>query len=106
MHDELGWLGSPALEATFALALQCRNSSGTPTAPDAAPTWIILNSAGTTILTGSLGSTDTASKTGLRIGTAALTAANGFASGSDYTIVFSYLIAAASRTAIARLHVI
>lgn len=106
MHDELGYLGSPAIEATFPLALQCRNSSGTPTAPDAAPTYIILNAAGTTIASGSLGSSDTASKTGLRIGTVSLAAASGFASGSDYTIVFSYLISAAARTAVGRFHVI
>lgn len=106
MHDELGYLGSPALEATFPLALQCRNSSGTPTAPDSAPTYIMLNSAGTTIASGSLGSADTASKTGLRIGTQALAAASGFASGGDYTIVFSYLISAAARTAIGRIHVV
>lgn len=106
MHDDLGYLGSPALEAVFGLALQCRNSSGTPTAPDSTPTWIILNSAGTQILNGSLSSSDTASKTGLRTGTATLAAANGFASGSSYSIIFSYLISASSRSAVGYLSVI
>ena len=99
--DHLGNIGAFALEATVPLLCPCANSSGVPTAPDAAPTYKVLNSAGTAIATGTLSSTDTASLTGVRTGTMTAAAASGFASAGVYPIVYSYAISASARSALA-----
>ena len=102
--DDLGFLGSIDLEGTLRLALQCRSSS-IPTSPDASPSWAIYGSSDTALLTGSLGASDADSKTGFRTGDAAITAANGFASGNRYTIRFAYAISSAARAALAHFQV-
>ena len=99
--DHLGNIGAVNLEDTIPLVCPCANSSGVPTAPDAAPTWKILNSAGTSIANGTLSSTDSASLTGVRTGTTTAAAASGFASGGVYAIVFSYAVSAQARSATA-----
>ena len=104
--DHLGIIGEYALEDTIGLCCPCVNSSGVPTAPDAAPTWKILNSAGTAIANGTLSSTDSAGLTGVRSGTTTAAAASGFASGGEYDVVFSYAISAQARTLHGRISVI
>lgn len=98
--DDLGFLGFVNLEDTLRLALQCRNSSGVSTAPDAAPSWAAYSTSDTSVLTGSLGAADADSKTGFRTGNLVATAANGFAAGGRYTIRFSYAISASARAAV------
>lgn len=96
--DHLGSIGQYALEGTIPLLCPCANSSGVPTAPDAAPTWKVLNSTGTSIANGTLSSSDSASLTGVRTGTTTAAAASGFASGSNYYIVYSYAISSQARS--------
>ena len=96
--DHLGLIGQFALEATIPLLCPCANSSGVPTAPDAAPTWKIVGSAGTALANGTLSSTDSAGLTGVRTGTTTAAAASGLASGNVYYIVYSYAIAAQARS--------
>ena len=98
---DLGFLGFVTLGDTLRLALQCRNSSDVPTAPDAAPTWAIYGDSDTSLLTGSLGASDADSKTGFRTGDAAITSGNGFVSGGRYTIRFAYAISSSARAAVA-----
>lgn len=99
--DHLGNIGSFALEGTIPLCCPCANSSGVPTAPDAAPSYKFLNAAGTAIATGTLSSTDSASLTGVRTGTQTAAAASGFASGGVYPVVFNYTISSSARSALA-----
>lgn len=98
-------LGYIQLESTLNLAVQCENSSGVATAPDAAPTWSMYGSSATALLTGSLGAADSDSKTGFRMGNAAITAANGFASGMRVIVRVSYLISSSARTVVGVLQV-
>lgn len=104
--DHLGLIGHVALEGTIALFCPCANSSGVPTAPDAAPTWRILNAAGTSIANGTLSSTDSASLTGVRSGTTTAAAASGFASGSYYPIIFNYAVSSQARQITATIQVL
>jgi len=97
---DLGFLGFITLEDTMRLALQCRNGSHVNTAPDAAPTWKVFGTDDTAILTGSLGAADADSLTGFRTGDAAITAANGFASGGRYIIRFFYEISTTDYSAV------
>lgn len=79
---------------TFGFPIQGTNSSRTPTAPDAAPTWRIYSSAGgAAILTGTGPVSDTDSQTGWRMVTGvSITSGNGFASGNTYFIRSAYAI--------------
>lgn len=104
--DHMGNIGAFELEATIPLLCPCANSSGVPTAPDAAPTWKILNSAGTEIANGTLSTTDSAGLTGVRTGTTTAAAASGFAPGNVYSIIYSYAINSQARSAVAFLSVI
>lgn len=97
---DLGFLGFVTLEDTMRLALQCRNGSHVNTAPDAAPTYSIYSTSDTAVLTGSLGAADADSNTGFRTGNAAITAANGFASGGRYIIRFFYEISTTDYSAV------
>ena len=99
--DDPGFLGFVPLGGTLRLPLQCRNSSGTPTTPDAAPTWSIYGDSDTAVITGSLGSGDVDSKDGLRAGNVVVSAGNGFASGQLYYVRFAYEISSSERAAIA-----
>lgn len=99
MH--LGFLGYVTLEDTLRLALQCVNGSLVASAPDAAPTWSIYTTSDTAVKTGSLGSSDADSKTGFRTGDAAITAANGFASGDRCIVRFAWAVSATSYAATA-----
>lgn len=89
MNGNLGFIN---LGDTLQILAQCVNGSGVATAPDSAPSYSIYNGSGTALLTGSLGGSDHNSKTGLRRGTAAITALNGFAAGSVYQVHVSYAI--------------
>lgn len=73
---------------TFNVFLQVKNSSGTPSTPDAAPSYRIYGPAGgTALLTGTFSASDTDSQTGWRAsGNIAITTANGFAAGSTYRV--------------------
>jgi len=95
--DSLGNLGAFAVEATVPLACPCTTTAGVPVAPDAAPTYIVLNAAGTTIASGTLSSSDTASKTGLRTGTLTAAASAGFAAGNTYRIRYDYAVSSTAR---------
>lgn len=103
--DHYGLIGFVALEGTIPLQVRCANSSGVPTAPDAAPTYKIVNSAGTAIASGTLSSSDSASLTGLRTSTVTAAAANGFASNNFYYIHYDYLISSQARSATATVQV-
>lgn len=104
--QDVGYLGIVTLGDTLRLSLQCRNASDVPTAPDAAPTWAMYGSSDTSLLTGSLGAADADSKTGYRTGDAAITAGNGFASGSRYHVRFAYEISAAARAGVGYFNVV
>ena len=99
-QDDVGYMGTIPLGDTLRLALQCVNSSGVVTAPDAAPTWSMYGDSDTALLAGSLGSSDADSKTGLRTGDAAITAGNGFSSGMRVIVRFAYAISSSNRAAI------
>lgn len=88
--DEIGYIGPINLGDTPRLFLQCRDGSDAPIAPDAAPSWAIYGTTESSVLTGSLGSSDADSKTGWRSGTAEMTAGNGFAADTLYHIRFAY----------------
>lgn len=103
--DHLGLIGHVALEGTISLFCPCANSSGVPTAPDSAPTWKILNSAGTSIANGTLSSSDSAGLTGVRTGTTAAAAASGFASGNYYAIFYNYAVSSQARQITATIQV-
>lgn len=103
--DHYGLIGHVNLEGTIPLQVRCANSSGVPTAPDAAPTYKILNGAGTALTTGTLSSTDAASLTGARSGTATAAAASGFASGNIYYIHYDYAISTQARAATATVQI-
>lgn len=87
-----GHLGLIALESTLQILAQCVNGSNVATAPDASPSYSIYGTDGTALLTGTLGGSDHDSKTGQRRGTAAITAANGFAVGNIYYLRVGYAI--------------
>lgn len=89
-----GHLGLIALEATLQILAQCVNGSLVATAPASAPSFSVYGTDGTALLTGSLGASDHDTKTGLRRGTAAITAANGFAVGNIYYVRVGYTISA------------
>ena len=100
MSDELGLLGCPlTTETAFPLYLQCRNGSGTATAPDSTPAFAIYAPDGTSVKTGSLGASDHDSKTGLRRATTDLTSWSAVSANTDYTVVFTYAISSAAKTA-------
>jgi hypothetical protein len=89
------FLGFVELEATMVRHIQTKNSSGTPTAPDSAPTYRIYGDSGTAIATGTLsGPVD--SQTGLYSLSKAITAANGFGRGL-YSVRIAYAISSAAR---------
>lgn len=100
VQQDVGYMGQVQLGDTLRLALQCRNGSDVPTAPDAAPTWSMYHDDDTALLTGSLGSSDADSKTGLRTGDAAITQGNGFASGQRIIVRFAYAISSSARAAV------
>lgn len=89
---DIGDIGHIELGETLRLPIQCRNGSGVVTAPDSAPTWSMYTTSDTAVLTGSLGASDADSKTGFRTGDAAITAANGFASGNRVIVRIAYAI--------------
>ena len=95
--DSLGYLGAFAIESTVPLACPCTTTAGVPVAPDAAPTYIALNAAGTTIASGTLSSSDTASKTGLRTGALAAASSAGFSSGNTYRLRYDYAVSTVAR---------
>lgn len=84
----------PLGTTTFGFPIQCANGSRTPTTPDAAPTWRIYGpSGGAALLSGTAGSSDVDSQTGLRFAiNVAITSANGFASGTCYYIRSAYAL--------------
>ncbi len=84
----------PIGTTTFGFPIQGTNSSRTPTAPDAAPTYRIYQAGGTTpILTGTGPASDTDGQTGWRMVTnVAVTLANGFAAGQTYVVRAAYAI--------------
>ena len=91
---ELGCIGVVELGDTLPLALVCRNGSGVGAAPASAPAYSIYEPGNEdfTTVTGSLGASDHDSKTGFRVGSQAITEGNGFESGKNYPVVFSYTI--------------
>lgn len=88
----------PLGTTTFGFPIQCANSSRTPTAPDAAPTWRIYGPAGgAALLTGTAPNTDTDSQTGFRFVTGVqVTLGNNFAAGNTYTVRAAYAISSVS----------
>jgi hypothetical protein len=91
----MGFLGFVTLgSTTFGFPIQCVNSSGTPTAPDAAPTWrIYAASGGAAILNGTGPGSDTDSQTGYRFITGVnVTLGNNFAAGQTFYVRAQYAI--------------
>lgn len=82
----------PLGTTTFGFPVQVTNSSRTPSAPDAQPTWrIYAPTGGAAILTGTAPNADVDSQTGWRpVTNVAVTGANGFASGNTYTVRVAY----------------
>ena len=101
-----GFMGSFDIDLTLRLSLQCINGTLVASAPTAAPTWAIYDNADdVSVQTGSLGSSDSDSKTGYRAGTVALTTANGFASGGEYRIRFTYAVSGVTFAVEKRFHI-
>lgn len=91
LAEAIGDLGPIALGGTLYVPVQCYNGSGVPTSPDSAPTVKIFS--GTTLkLTATGPSADQGSLTGYRPTSAAITAANGFASGQRYEGIVTYAV--------------
>lgn len=87
-----GYLGLVSLGATLQILNQCHSGSMVASNPDGTPSFAIYDSTGTSLLTGNLGGSNHDSKTGLRRGTAAITAGNSFAAGGVYTIRVAYQV--------------
>ena len=103
--DDLGFIGHVESGGTLPLAVQCRNSSGVPTAPDSAPSYSVYGpSFGSAIATGSLGSSDQDSKTGFRTGS--LSISGSYSAGNTYTILYEYQISGSARQALAFFRVV
>ena len=96
---DMGFQGSIALSGAFPLATICRNGSLVPTAPDSAPAYSIYPpGCASATASGSLGASDTDSKTGFRSGSVTASAGNGFSSGTLYTVVYTYAISSTTYT--------
>ena len=96
---DMGFQGSIAIGGAFPLATVCRNGSLVPTAPSAAPNYSIYPPGfSSATASGSLGSSDTDSKTRFRTGSVTASAGNGFASGTLYTVVYTYAISSTNYT--------
>ena len=87
------------LGATCAIPFFSLNDSNVPTAPDAAPTYQIRAAAGlgdgTNIATGT--SSAVSGITGAYYISHAITSGNGFAAGTNYYILITYAISAATK---------
>lgn len=59
------WAGRRVLGDEISLAVQCKNGSGTPSAPTAAPTYRVYTEAGTNVVNGSLPPIERYTATGL-----------------------------------------
>ena len=102
---DIGFIGYVSVGGTLPLAIQCRNGSQIVTAPTAAPTYSIYPSGfGSTVSTGSLGSSDTDSKTGFRTGSQAISVS--YSAGELYTIIFEYAESSNARSAIGTFQVV
>ncbi len=86
----------PLGTTTFGFPIQGTNSSRTPTAPDAAPTYRIYAAGATVALvTGTGPAGDTDSQTGWRMVTGlSITLGNGYAAGQTYFVRAAYAISA------------
>lgn len=83
--DEIGWIGFVSLGDTLTLRYQCRNASGTPTAPDSGGTVDVYGESDTPLLDGqAFGASDIDGKVGWRKTSLAITSGNGFESGKRY----------------------
>lgn len=93
---------------TFGFPIQVTNSSRTPSAPDAQPTYRIYGpGGGAAILTGTAPASDTDSQTGFRFVTGVqVTAGNGFASGLTYTIRSAYAVSSVNEVDIGTFSVV
>ena len=101
-----GNMGSFDIDLTLQLDLQCINGTLVASDPTAAPTWAIYDNADdVSVQTGALGSSNADSKTGYRTGTVALTTANGFATGGEYRIRFTYAVTGTTYAVVKRFHI-
>ncbi len=82
--------GFVTLEGTLVARVLVRNSSNTPVAPDAAPTYRIYGPSG--LMASGTGTTTVGDVTGLYSVSIAALAANGYEAGESYAVVFSGLI--------------
>ena len=97
--DEYIYYGPISLEGNITIWLQCRTDARAPVAPDSAPTYRIYGPDASTIMTSGSGSFSgpVDSQTGLYKAVIACTVANGYASGSNYSIRNSYLVSSATK---------
>lgn len=88
-----GYLGPASLtETAFPLAIQGVDGDGIEATVTGSPTWALYAPGfGAAIGTGTLGSSDTDSKTGFRTGSIDFTAISGLAAGDLATIRCSYV---------------
>lgn len=99
--DDIGFIGFIDLDATLPVAIQCRDSSGVPTSPSAAPTYTVYPPGfAEFIATGSLDASDKDSKSGFRTGSIAATSATGYESNRLYTVIYEYSAGSQNRAAI------
>ncbi len=109
MSNDIGFLNHVPLDGTILVPVICRNGSETPSTPDAAPTYTVLEGVDGAMTqvgsqTGSMTLT-AGSLAGLRGVILTVSAANGYASGNAYTVHIAYTISAASYSAIATFQV-
>jgi hypothetical protein len=93
----MGYMGPFPLDfaSPLRIMVQCRNTSGVVSNPDAAPTWEIYegdSESTTPLLNGALGGTNVNSRTGWRSGTFSVSSGNGFAAGRLYVLRISYAV--------------
>jgi hypothetical protein len=87
----VSWRGRKKLGDEIFLAVQCRNGSNTPTAPDAAPLMTVYNESGTKIISKAIPPIDRYTATGLF---GIMLPLNSVWSAGRYAVYYNYLIAA------------
>jgi hypothetical protein len=96
--NDIGFIGFVELTGSILIPVLCRNASDVLTAPDADPTYTVLDKAGTTIQTGTL-TTNLGGITGSQAALEVVTAARGYTAGETYTFIIEYAISAAAHGA-------
>ena len=91
--NDMGFLGWADIDGSLRIGVLCRNGSDVLTAPDADPTYTILDKNGATVQTGTL-AVNEALIVGRQAASESITLARGYTSGETYGVVVEYAISA------------